>query len=111
MNIILYFSICVFVRLSLAISSKNLSFKKFPYLLLITIPISLGFFYQFFRKNRRMIGAFNNKVWWHHLRIIHAINYLLFSILYILNNNNAWLFLLADVLIGVFFFIANFFNI
>ena len=73
----------------------------------ITSIIGLGFIVTFISKKE--YGAFGGKVWWSYLRIIHGMNYLLYTYLAMNNYNNAFLILLFDVLIGILSFILNYF--
>ena len=84
--------------------TKNL-IKNIFYLM--TFMIGLGFIYIFISKKK--YGAFGGKAWWFHLRIIHGINYLLYTYLAVNNYKNAFLILLFDVLIGILAFIINYF--
>jgi len=48
-----------------------------------------------------MVGAFGGKVWWGNLRIVHAINYLLFVAMSYHEVNYAYLPLLFDVMVSL----------
>lgn len=74
---------------------------------LFTFIIGIGFINTFITKKK--IGAFGGQAYWSNLRLVHGINYLLYTYLAINNYNNAFLILLFDVLIGIFGFILNYF--
>jgi hypothetical protein len=44
------------------------------------------------------------KIWWNDLRPIHSIFYFLFAYNAIIGNKQAWVYLLADVLLGLISF-------
>ena len=46
-------------------------------------------------------GAFSGNIWWSDLRPIHGCIYLLFALLAIKKNKNAWIVLLADAMVGL----------
>jgi hypothetical protein len=84
-----------------------LSTKKdnLPYMIIPSILIGFGFLYIYFT-NSRQTGpeVFGDKIWWNDLRPLHGLLWLCFAILAILKNENAYLLLLADLLIGLFSF-------
>lgn len=96
---------CIPLRLLFVYISKN--YQNFlPYMGYIAFFISFGFFYIFFN-NMRKTGpeVFGDKIWWNNLRPLHGILYLLFSIFAIKQKSFAWIFLLLDVVIGLFSFL------
>jgi len=82
---------------------------------LILLFPAFGFLYIYFT-NTRKIGreVFGGKIWWNDLRPIHGIIYILFSLFSLANNktmnNNAWLFLLIDVILGLSCFLVYHFK-
>jgi hypothetical protein len=72
----------------------------------IAILPAIGFFYLFFTGSRKTGGgAFGEKIWWTNLRPIHGSLYLLFAYNAITGNKIAWIYLLIDVIIGLFSFL------
>lgn len=71
---------------------------------------AIGFMY-IYMTNSRQTGpeVFGDKIWWNRLRPIHGILYLLFAYNAITGNKNAYMFLLADVLLGLFSFLIKHF--
>jgi len=67
-----------------------------------------GFLYLFLTGSRKT-GAevFGDKIWWNSLRPVHALLYFLFAYSAISNHRHAWLFLLADVVIGAISFLLK----
>lgn len=112
----LFLCICIPIRFSLIFISKYLKNKKnYKNLFsIMTLIFSLGFLKIYFLgsplADSQLSWAGVEKVWWNDLRIAHGLLYLLFSIFYFLDYENAWYFLLADVLIGLFSFLNHHFN-
>ena len=99
---------CIGSRLSLVYIAKNITFttsttsttlKYMGYAALVPV---IGFIYIYLTGSRQT-GAevFGEKIWWNNLRPLHALLYLLFAYNAINGNNNAWKYLLIDVLIGL----------
>lgn len=95
---------CIGTRLLLSVYSKYSKYSKLLNLTTFIIGLSFIFLYIF---DLRKTGfeATNNIIWWNEIRPIHGSLYLLFSIYYYKNNNQSWLFLLIDTLIGLFYYI------
>ena len=73
----------------------------------VAIIIGLGFLTIYFTGSRKTGGeVFGDKIWWNDLRPIHGALYLLFAYSAINGSNNAWMFLLVDVLIGLVSFLS-----
>ena len=102
-KISLYFSFCIFIRLSLIlIIYYTLQFHKlWTGLLLI---MGLGFLFQYITKYRKK-GAFNQNIWWDFLRPFHSITHLYSAYLIYNKNTNFVYVLLLDVIVGVLFHI------
>jgi len=103
---ILFLFLCIparliFVYLAKILNKENL--KKLGFLLLIP---AIGFLFIYIT-NSRSTGqeVFGNKIWWNNLRPFHGFAYLIFSIMAILGNSNAWIILASDVAIGLFAFL------
>ena len=96
---------CIGTRLLLVYVAKNIGVQFLKYMGFLTLPIALGFFY-IFATGSRQTGAevFGDKIWWNYLRSVHGFLYLLFPCI-IIGNNNAWKFLLVDIIIGFTSFI------
>jgi hypothetical protein len=73
----------------------------------IALIISFGFMFIFLTGSRKTgKEVMGEKIWWNDLRPIHSILYGLFAYFAITKNNNAWIVLLVDVLIGLFSFLT-----
>ena len=67
---------------------------------------AIGFFYIYFTDSRQTgVEVFGSKIWWNDLRPLHSLIYFLFAYNAITGNKNAWLYLLFDVIFGLFSFI------
>ena len=101
MDILYYFMICIFVRLSLAYGVYVVQKMPIRYMfVLLYLLLSIGSLYQY-RVKTRTIGAFNNKVWWDNLRPIHALLFLCTSIGLFYKYKYSYMFLIVDTFIGV----------
>jgi hypothetical protein len=68
----------------------------------------IGFSYIWIT-NSRKTGAevMGDKIWWNDLRPIHSLLYGLFAYSAINKNENAWIYLLIDVIIGFVSFLRH----
>ena len=97
---------CIGVRsLFVIIAKYNIKYLKyFGYLALLP---AIGFMYIYVTGIRNKgNGAFGQKIWWNNLRPIHSILYFLFAYNAIMGNKNSWIYLFADVLVGLFGFLT-----
>ena len=107
-RIILFLTICITVRIFLAIFAKMLSVKYLPIMGIATLVVSTGFLYTFLF-SKKSLGVFGGKVWWNNMRLVHSIIYLLFSICAITKKSWSWYILLVDVVIGFVAFVFHYF--
>jgi hypothetical protein len=96
---------CIGTRALLAYIAKIVSIDNLPYLGYIAILPVIGFIYIYITGARKT-GAevFGEKIWWNDLRPLHALLYGLFAYHAILKHEYAWMFLVADVSIGLISF-------
>jgi hypothetical protein len=101
---------CMGTRFGLVYIAKNIDVEYLPLLGYLALLPAIGFTYIFLT-NSRQTGAevFGDKIWWNNLRPIHAILYGLFAWYAINKNNNSWVFLLFDVIIGLVSFLSHHF--
>ena len=94
------------MRSLFVVIAKNSSANVLPYLGYLALLPVIGFIY-IFATDSRQTGAevFGEKIWWNNLRPVHAVLYGLFAYNAITGNKNAWIYLLVDVIIGLFSFI------
>lgn len=97
---------CIGLRSLFVVIAKNIDIKYLPYLGYLALLPTLGFIYIFATDSRKT-GAevFGGKIWWNNLRPLHALLYGLFAYNAIIGNRGAWIYLLIDVLIGLFSFL------
>ena len=105
-RLLLFLIGCMGTRLLLVYLAKTLNPTYVKYLGYISILIGCSFIYVFF-SGTRTTGpeVFGDKIWWNNLRPVHGFLYLLFAYNAIIGNNNAWKFLLVDIIIGFTSFI------
>ncbi len=98
---------CIGTRSLLVILAKNASKTYLRYMGYASILPAIGFMYIFLTGSRKT-GAevYNDKIWWDHLRPLHSLLYFFFAYNAIRGNNRAWVYLLADVIIGLVSFLA-----
>jgi hypothetical protein len=89
------------VYLAIIANTKFLMYMGF----LALIP-AFGFFYIYFTGSRKTgTEVFGDKIWWNNLRPIHGLLYSLFAYNAIIGNKSAWIYLLIDVILGLFSFL------
>ena len=99
---------CIGVRLLFVFISKYANNEYLPYLGYLALIPMIGFFYIWLTGSRKTGGeVFGDKIWWNHLRPIHGLIYGLFAYAAINKNENAWIYLLIDVVIGLVSFLRH----
>ena len=97
---------CIPTRLALVYLAKNISINYLPILGYITLIIAISFAYLFLSGTRQTgVEVFGDKIWWNNLRPIHATFYLIFSYYAINKMRKGWIYLLVDVIFGLFSFL------
>ena len=98
---------CIVLRSIFVIIAKNINIKYLSYLGYLSLIPAIGFMYIFLTGTRQTgVEVFGEKIWWNDLRPLHSLLYFLFAYNAIKGNRNAWIYLLVDVLIGLFSFLA-----
>jgi len=91
----------LFVYLAYIASATYLKYMGY-----LAILPAVGFFYLFLSGSRKTgTEVFGDKIWWNDLRPIHGTMYALFAYNAIKGNDSAWMYLLADVIIGLVSFL------
>ncbi len=100
-RLVLFLVGCIGTRLMLVYLAKSMT-RFLPYMGIIAILIALGFMY-FYLTGTRPTGpeVDGERIWWNHLRPVHATMYTIFGILALQKNKYAYLVLLMDVGIGL----------
>lgn len=99
---------CIGTRSLFVYIAKNAKPSILPYLGYLALLPAIGFTYIFLTDSRKT-GAevFGEKIWWNNLRPVHALLYTLFAYNAIMQNTNAWVFLLVDVVLGLISFLTH----
>jgi len=101
-RILLFLVGCIGTRSLLVYIAKNSSVQTLKYMGYLALLPAVGFTYIYLTGARKTgPEVFGERIWWNDLRPIHATIYALFSYNAITGNRNAWMFLLADVLLGL----------
>ena len=98
---------CIFVRFLFVYAAIYANKKILKYMGYLALLPAIGFIYIYMTGSRKT-GAevFRDKIWWNDLRPIHGILYFLFAYNAIRGNTQSWIFLLIDVLFGLFSFLV-----
>lgn len=109
-RMILFLVGCMGSRLLLVYIAKNISIDNLYYMGYLALIPAAGFLW-IYSTGARTTGpeVFGEKIWWNHLRPVHAALYLLFAASAIHGYKDAWLFLLIDVVIGFISFMNHHF--
>ncbi len=100
---IIFLSVCILIRSIFVYVAKTIDKKHLPKLGYVALVMGSGFLYTYIIN--RSNGGFGQKIWWNYLRPVHSFLYLTFGFLAIQKNNNAYIALLIDVIIGLIGFI------
>ena len=109
-KILNFLFLCIPSRLLLALIAKVIDPVYLPFMAILTIFISIGFFINFIKYKKNSKGFFGGKVWWNNYRLVHSFCYALFSVLASLKYNKSWIVLLIDALLGFIFFVNKYFK-
>ena len=97
---------CIPTRLAFVYIAKNISTNYLPILGYIALIPAIGFIYLFLTGSRTAgPETFGSKIWWNNLRPIHSLLYFLFAFNAIRKNKDSWIYLLIDVILGLFSFL------
>jgi hypothetical protein len=98
---------CIGTRTLFVYLAKIANKTYLKYMGYLSLLPAIGFFYLFLSGSRKT-GAevFGDKIWWTNLRPVHGLLYFLFSYNAINGNQNAWIYLLVDVIIGLISFLS-----
>ena len=103
---------CIGIRTLFVYLAKNANKTYLQYMGYLSLLPAIGFFYLFLTGSRKTgQEVFGDKIWWNNLRPVHGFMYFLFAYNAIKGNHFAWLYLLADLIIGLFsFLIFHYYN-
>ena len=103
---------CIGSRTLLVYIAKSAKETYLKYLGFLALIPAIGFIYLFITGKRKTgPEVFGDKIWWNNLRPVHSLLYFLFAYNAISGNQNAWIFLLIDVIVGLLSFLSfHYFN-
>ena len=105
-RILLFLIGCVGFRFLFVVIAKNIDINYLKYLGYLALIFAIGFMHIYMTGIRKTgPETFGDKIWWDNLRPIHSIFYFLFAYNAIIGNKQSWMFLLADVVIGLISFL------
>ena len=105
-RILMFLIGCIGTRSLLVYIAKTTDAKYLPYLGYLALLPAIGFMYIFLTGVRKTgLEVFGEKIWWNNLRPVHALLYVLFAYFAIQRNTQAWMILLADVVLGLVSFL------
>lgn len=106
-SMLLFIFACIPVRLSFVWIAKYKQ-EWLDYMAVVAAAISIGFSIIYIFNLRKTGGeVFGDKIWWNDLRPVHAVLYAIFAYLAIIDPENAWKPLAADVSLGIVAFILH----
>jgi hypothetical protein len=109
-RVLLFFGVCIVVRVGLALAAKVVG-RSGPLastlMGIVGLAVGIRFIMLYSRRGPQTSAIFKDKAWWHNLRLVHGLMYILFGILAISNYKAAWVVLLADALLGAAVFIMH----
>ena len=98
---------CIGIRSLFVVIAKYINARYLQYLGYLALLPAIGFMYIYLTGSRKTgPETFGEKIWWNNLRPVHSILYFLFAYNAIIGNTQAWMYLLADVLIGLISFLV-----
>ena len=103
---------CILVRSLFVLVAMKANKKYLPYFGILAILPAVGFLYIYFGNYRKKGGeTFGQKIWWNHLRPIHALFYLTFAYLAIKKSPHSYKLLLIDVILGLLSFLMYHYSV
>jgi hypothetical protein len=108
-GIMLFLIFCIGARLSFVYAAAKYT-EYLPIFGTLAIILAIGFMY-FYTTGTRKTGpeVFGGEIWWNHLRPVHATLYTMFAVCALNKNPNSWMFLAADVAVGLVSFLDHHF--
>ena len=107
-KVYLFLGICIPIRILLVFLVKDIiPDDDLKYVSIPLFLISIGFIRaMMYRQTAFESSGKGGKVWWNHMRPLHAILYLTAGILAISEPKDTWIPLLVDVVIGILAYIV-----
>ena len=92
---------CIGIRLLFVIVARFSPLHYLPYLGILALGPAIGFSYLWLFDKRLTGFEAGGKIWWHSLRIIHALLYYTFAFLAFRQSKQAYIPLAVDVTLGL----------
>lgn len=99
---------CIGTRLLFVIAARFSNRKTLPYLGYAALVPAIGMMYLWLTSSRLTGAEAGGKVWWHPWRFVHSALYFAFALSAIQQKTNAYLYLAADVMVGLALFFAHY---
>lgn len=107
-RILLFLLGCIGLRILFVFVAKGIDPQHLPILGFLALIPATGFAYLFITKKRTSgLEVFGQKIWWMNLRPVHSLLYFSFALAAITRRSYAWMFLAADVLLGLSAFLIH----
>lgn len=110
-RLLLFFGVCIVVRVGLAVAAK-IAGRNYPLAFslmgILGLAAGIRFITLYSRPGPHTSAIFKDRAWWHNLRLVHGLMYILFGLLAIANYKSAWVVLLADALLGAAVFVMHY---
>jgi hypothetical protein len=101
-RIVLFLGGCMVVRAAFALLAYKLPTQYLFWMAFPALTIAIGFLVLFLFRLRPTGREVNyERIWWDRLRPVHAMLYFGFAILALQHNRSAYLFLVADWILGL----------
>ena len=110
-RLLLFLIGCIGIRAAFAYYAKIASPDTLRILGYIALLPAIGFFVIYFGGLRKTgLETGGQTIWWNNLRPVHGLLYAFFSFNAIEKNPSSWMYLFADVVLGLTSFLAHHIN-
>lgn len=92
---------CIGLRSAFAYAAFKINTNYLPYLGAVALIPVVGWIYILITGSRQTGLEAGGRIWWNNLRPVHAALWAGFAGAAIMKNNNAYLFLVVDVVLGL----------
>lgn len=92
---------CIGLRSAFAVLAAKINTNYLPYLGAVALIPVAGWIYILIMGSRQTGVEAGGRIWWNGLRPVHATLYACFAATAFMKNSNAYLFLVADVILGL----------
>ena len=105
----LFLLICIPLRFCAVLIAKYGSIRSLQLLGVLYMIFGIGIFIMYFiaPNNNEIMSIIGNKIWWHDIRPLFGIIWLLFGFFAINKYKMAWKILFIDVVFGLYMFLSQ----